>query len=185
MAKNGKSYQKSFRVKLIELLIACLSIGALIYVFGYTDSNALKIFTGIAFGLFLFGVFIVKVGAPDETEEKKETGITKLVLLDEDGESVKEWFIQGATSLLIGKSTSQNEVDIDLSDAEYAALISKQHAVLNYASGSWFIEDIHSRNGTGIKQANSRDKNRLEIEQPYKVKAGDIIYIANTRLLLK
>ncbi|MGZ0050516.1 FHA domain-containing protein [Brevibacillus gelatini] len=185
MAKNGKSYQKSFRVKLIELLIACLSIGALIYVFGYTDSNALKIFTGIAFGLFLFGVFIVKVGAPDETEEKKDTGITKLVLLDEDGESVKEWFIQGATSLLIGKSTSQNEVDIDLSDAEYAALISKQHAVLNYASGNWFIEDIHSRNGTGIKQANSRDKNRLEIEQPYKVKAGDIIYIANTRLLLK
>lgn len=185
MAKKSKAYQKSVRVKLIELLIAILLFGELIYVFGYTDSNALKIFTGIAFGLFLFGMFIVTVGSPDEKEDRKETGISKLVLLDEDGESVKEWFIQGATSLLIGKNTNQNEVDIDLSDAEYAALISKQHAVLNHASGKWFIEDVHSRNGTGIKQPNSRDKNKLEIEQPHKVKAGDIIYIANTRLLLK
>ncbi|NRR04874.1 FHA domain-containing protein [Brevibacillus sp. RS1.1] len=184
MAKR-KGYQKSIRVKLIELLISILVISALIYVFGYTDSNALKIFTGIAFGLFLFGVIIVRFGSPDEPEPKKEDGVTKLVLLDEEGESVKEWLIQGETSLLIGKSSAQNEVDIDLADAEYAALISKQHAVLNQASGDWFIEDIHSKNGTGIKQPNKRDKSKLEIEQPHKVKAGDIIYIANTRLLLK
>ncbi|MBG9943124.1 FHA domain-containing protein [Brevibacillus formosus] len=184
MAKK-KGYQKSIRVKLIELLISILVISALIYVFGYTDSNTLKIFTGISFGLFLFGVIIVKFGSPDEPAPKKVDGVTKLVLLDEEGESVKEWFIQGETSLLIGKSSAQNEVDIDLADAEYAALISKQHAVLNQASGDWFIEDIHSKNGTGIKQPNKRDKSKLEIEQPHKVKAGDIIYIANTRLLLK
>lgn len=44
-----------------------------------------------------------------------------------------------------------HEVDIDLSDVEYASLISKEHAVLNYSSGSWFIEDLESENGVGIK----------------------------------
>jgi pSer/pThr/pTyr-binding forkhead associated (FHA) protein len=69
---------------------------------------------------------------------------------------------------------------------EYASLISKQHAVLNHASGIWYLEDLDSRNGVGIKkQGTGGTKQLLENENPHKVDSGDMIYIANTRLLVK
>lgn len=111
--------------------------------------------------------------------------VSKLVLLDEDGESVKEWLIQGETSLLIGKSSSREEVDIDLSDTEYASLISPQHAVLNYSEGSWFLEDLDSRNGIGIRAAGRSAAARLDPDAAHRLANGDLIYVANTRILAK
>ncbi|TVX95106.1 FHA domain-containing protein [Cohnella terricola] len=117
--------------------------------------------------------------------KKKLKSVSKLVLLDEDGESVKEWFIQGETSLLIGKSSSREEVDIDLSDTEYASLISLQHAVLNYSEGSWYLEDLDSRNGIGIRSSNQSAAVRLDPDATHRVEIGDLIYLANTRIIAK
>jgi pSer/pThr/pTyr-binding forkhead associated (FHA) protein len=86
---------------------------------------------------------------------------------------------------LIGKNSKENEVDIDLNDTDYASLVSRHHAVLNFAEGSWFIEDIGSVNGSGIKRTDESSKFKMEKGKPYKISSGDIIYIANTKLLTK
>lgn len=115
----------------------------------------------------------------------ESSAMSRIILLDEEGEHMKEWYVQGETSLLIGKSSPQMEVDIDLSDAEYAVLVSPQHAVLNYADGKWYVEDADSRNGIGIRQANASSVQRVDTEKPQEIGSGDMLYIANTRLLLK
>ncbi|MNN55177.1 FHA domain-containing protein FhaB [compost metagenome] len=124
-------------------------------------------------------------GAPKRDSHQEEKEIFKIVLLDDDGERVKEWFVKGETSVLIGKSTQNGEVDIDLSDCEYASLVSPEHAVMNRVGNEWFIEDVESHSGTGIRKAGRSDANRLVIEEPVRVGAGDMILIANTRLLIK
>lgn len=133
-------------------------------------------------GAYLFFKYL-----PASKREKKKLSsrVVKLVLLDDDGTSVKEWYIQGETSVLIGKSSKNSEADIDLSDTPYASLISPQHAVLNKASGQWFIEDIDSASGVGVRKGNQSRSSKLEIEEPSLIEAGDLIYIANTRILVK
>ncbi|MGC5325331.1 FHA domain-containing protein [Brevibacillus sp. SYSU BS000544] len=184
MQDVARTYQKSGWIIVLELLIIIVSIIGLIYVYGINDNTNVKIGVGILLVVGLIGVFVVKGRAANPVIERA-TGITKVVLLDEDGESTKEWYIHGGTSLLIGKSTPEHEVDIDLADTEYAALISKQHAVLNHASGQWYIEDVDSRNGTGIQKSNHKSRSKLEQENPQKLESGDIIYIASTRLMIK
>lgn len=86
---------------------------------------------------------------------------------------------------MVGKNTRNNEVDVDLTDAEYAYLISKQHAVLNFAADNWYIEDIGSSNGVGIRTIKDNLKRKLDKDSPYRLDLGDIIYIANTKLIIK
>ncbi|GJM71787.1 hypothetical protein HMSSN036_40030 [Paenibacillus macerans] len=76
-------------------------------------------------------------------------------------------------------------MDIDLTDCEYASLVSPEHAVLNRVGAEWYIEDAESYSGTGIRKAGRSDANRLIAEEPVRVGAGDMIFIANTRLLIK
>ncbi|MNN79616.1 hypothetical protein D3C81_1962760 [compost metagenome] len=56
---------------------------------------------------------------------------------------------------------------------------------MNRVGDEWFIEDADSQSGTGIRKAGRSDANRLVIEEPVRVGAGDMIFIANTRLLIK
>ncbi|MEK3734047.1 MULTISPECIES: FHA domain-containing protein [unclassified Paenibacillus] len=111
--------------------------------------------------------------------------IVKLVQIDEDGEPVKEWYIMGQTSLLIGKSNPMQEVEIDLADSEYASLISSVHAVLNRVNQEWFIEDNDSASGTGVRAASRSTAMKLQSGEPCRINSGDLLYIANTRLLVK
>ncbi len=179
---NLDNDEKSFWIKSIDILLIIVAVTALIYVYWFNTNNSLKIGFGFLIAVVAVGYAVKKYRISTDNIET-ETEITKLILLDEKGESIKEWYIQGKTSLLIGKSSNHSEVDIDLSDAEYASLISKQHAVLNYADGNWYIEDIDSKNGTGVKEAYKNAKSRLETQAPYRISMGDVIYIANTKIL--
>ncbi|WP_255298257.1 FHA domain-containing protein [Brevibacillus dissolubilis] len=174
-------------VKVVNTLIVITLIAAVIYAFGFNTNDSLKVAVSfLVAGAALGYVIYTWPQSPPKTAAREvSTGISQLILLDEEGKYVREWTVQGETSLLIGKNSLQGEVDIDLSETEYASLISKQHAVLNFANGQWYIEDIDSRNGTGIKEASQSGKSRLESQKPHIIKAGDIIYIANTRILLK
>jgi hypothetical protein len=171
-------------IRILEALMALTVLYAIIYVYILTRTQVLQIsFSVVLIGLL--GWYAYRSGGFLARKPVLEPPISTLILLDEEGESLKEWSLGGKTSLLIGKSSSYSEVDIDLSDAEYAALISKQHAILNYASGGWFIEDIDSRTGVGVQKNNQSSKQKSKIEKPQQIKRGDIIYIANTRLLVK
>ncbi|MFF2484393.1 FHA domain-containing protein [Paenibacillus sp. NPDC058071] len=175
---------KSKGIVVIDILIVLTALEALYYVFLINTEKWIMWGAAIAALMTLAVWLTVKQRKRNGFKRKKEP-IAKLVLLDEEGERMKEWYISGETSLLIGKSSGRSEVDIDLSDAEYASIISPQHAVLNCAKGVWYVEDLDSRNGVGLRKFNRSAVARLDNEQPYRLDAGDLLLIANTRLLVK
>ena len=113
----------------------------------------------------------------------QENGIQRLILLDEQGKPVKSWNLEGKTSLIIGKAGRNQELDVDLSDCEYSSFIDFQHAVLNFCMDQWYVEDLESHNGVKIKKVEDGECYRV-IHRPCKVTAGDVLYIASTKLLL-
>ncbi|GGG82801.1 FHA domain-containing protein [Paenibacillus radicis (ex Gao et al. 2016)] len=175
---------KSKGIIIIDILILITAIEALYYAFFINTDEQVMWAAAIAALTALLIFLGIKLSKRNGMKRKTEP-IAKLVLLDEEGERMKEWYINGETSLLIGKSSGRSEVDIDLSDAEYASIISPQHAVLNYAQGAWYVEDLDSRNGVGLRKFNRSAVTRLDNEQPYRLDAGDLLLIANTRLLVK
>lgn len=84
-------------------------------------------------------------------EKIQDTFLSELVLLSEEDTVVKTWNILGKNSLVIGKKNSEEDIDIDLSDTYFSGTVSNVHAVLNYVDGSWYIEDMQSKNGTQLK----------------------------------
>jgi len=112
-----------------------------------------------------------------------EVRATQLMLLDEHDKPLKSWDLAGKTALIVGKKNEEEDVDVDLEDCEYSAFIDNQHAVLNYCLDSWYLEDLGSQNGVRIRKA--EDGICYQVTgRPCRILAGDVIYIASTRLLL-
>lgn len=111
--------------------------------------------------------------------------IQELLLLDEEENEIAAWHIGGKTSVLIGRDEHKENVDINLQNTEYGGMIDHQHAVLNYAGGQWYIEDLGSKNGVRIRGAGDEKLYQVSKEHPCRVNTGDIIYIGNTRLAAK
>ena len=117
-----------------------------------------------------------------------ETGkkpVRELVLITEEGDVLFTWDIRGKTSLVIGKSTQKEPVDIDLSMSAMSQMISKQHAVLNYTNDGWCIDDIDSKNGTRVRKLSQNAIMDVKLVGSVQLVAGDIIYIASTMLQLR
>lgn len=114
---------------------------------------------------------------------KAGMGIERLILLDEQNKPVKSWDMAGRTAMLIGRSGGEEDVDVDLEDCAYSSFIDFLHAALNFAQDQWYIEDLGSQNGIKIRKAVDGECYKV-MGRPCKVEAGDILYIARTRLLL-
>lgn len=127
--------------------------------------------------------FKSREGSKESVLPAKEMAIQQLILLDEQNKPVKSWDITGKTAIVIGKQNEDEEIDVDLEDCEYSALIDPQHAALNFCNNSWYIEDLGAHNGVKIKKVEDGDCYKV-LNRPCRVMPGDIIYIANTRLLL-
>lgn len=123
---------------------------------------------------------------PDENQsalhQNVSLGPTRLELLNEEGTAMKSWELFDRVSLVIGKDMGENQVDIDLKGSVYASMIDVEHAVLNYANGVWYIEDLGSRNGVSVKKAGNNKEYRLSQTQPCKLDQGDIIFLGMTQL---
>lgn len=129
---------------------------------------------------------IRNVGPQREMKQLKGSQhIRKVVLINEEGQELREWSVAGKSGFVIGKSVDKNTVDIDLSDSAFASMISKQHAVLNYTGDKWCVDDIDSKNGTRVKKRNQNAIQDLKLSGALEVEPGDIIYIANTMLQLR
>lgn len=176
--------EKSAWILYVELMIYAILVGLVIYVLLRPVYYVAQMGT-VAVSAVIISAILWTGGDPKLRPGRKPQEVSKIVLLDDDGERVKEWLIKGETSVLIGKKSDQGEVDIDLTDCEYASLVSLEHAVLNRVGAEWYIEDAESYSGTGIRKAGRSDANRLIAEEPVRVGAGDMIFIANTRLLIK
>jgi len=117
-------------------------------------------------------------------KRKYRSHIKVIQLLNDHEEVIKEWYIKDEQGLIIGKKFQNQAVDIDLTGTNYAVLIDKEHAVLNFINGKWFLEDLESRNGTGFKSAKEMRIQRLVDGKSIEVQAGDRIYIAKSILQL-
>lgn len=121
-----------------------------------------------------------KYGSMDGTDGH----IRELILLDEDEKPIKAWDLAGKVSLLIGRDNPQEPVDVDLEECEYSALIDEQHAVLNYCMDTWYVEDLHSRNGIRVRKIDDGLCYRIMPDRPCRLSPGDLIFIARTKLLI-
>lgn len=142
-------------------------------------------FAGLAATVDLMGRIREKEVRKREQPEGflEEVKVRQLMLLDEHDKPLKSWDLAEKIALVIGKKNEEEDVDVDLEDCEYSAFIDNQHAVLNYCLDSWYLEDLGSQNGVRIRKA--EDGICYQVTgRPCRILAGDVIYIANTRLLL-
>ena len=124
-------------VVIVGFLGRGLKGGYIFYMFSFLISGSLIYFAVKDFSL--------------KKEKIQDTFLSELVLLSEEDTVVKTWNILGKNSLVIGKKNSEEDIDIDLSDTYFSGTVSDVHAILNYVDGSWYIEDMQSKNGTQIK----------------------------------
>ncbi len=117
------------------------------------------------------------------SENYGEAKAGQLVLLDEHDKPLKSWDLAGKTALILGKKNDEEEVDVDLTECEYSTFINDQHAVLNFCLDSWYLEDLGSKNGVKVKKVEDGGCYQVT-NRPCRVSAGDVIYLASTRLLL-
>ena len=68
--------------------------------------------------------------------------ITEAVLLSEENTELMAWDMYGKTSLVIGREGKDCQADIDLQESPFAGMVDREHAVLNFSAGSWFVEDL-------------------------------------------
>ena len=122
-------------------------------------------------------------GSSWQQEEKGLPAVQELLLLDEQNKPVRSWNMAGRTSMVIGRRNDEEEVDVDLEDCAYSTFVECQHAALNFCLDRWYLEDLGSVNGVRIQKAADGCCYQVT-SRPCRVEAGDIIHIANTRLLL-
>lgn len=143
--------------------------------------------TGTVLALIFAVLFIRESGEKPQcsgsTLERKP-GITELLLLNEENQSMTSWNLYGKTGLVIGRDIGENSVDINLNNSIYASMIDVEHAVLNYSGNDWYVEDLGAKNGVSVQKSDGR-KYRLAPGKPCRLEAGDLIYIAMTRLLIR
>lgn len=172
----------------MDMIICSFSVAIMILCFTYMEQgrqrDMLLAVNGIIFVVFLFlAVMDSLSGKHKKTGNGR--GIQELLLLDEEGNEISAWHIGGKTSLLIGRDEHKENVDINLQNTEYGGMVNRQHAVLNYAAGEWYIEDLGSKNGVRIRSAEDGRVYQVSKEHPCRINQGDIVFIGNTSLKAK
>ena len=79
----------------------------------------------------------------------------------------------------------KSEADVDLGQGPYAGMVDPEHAVMNYSSGSWYVEDLGSRNGLSVKKSADGKVYRLSSDTPCRLEKGDCLRVGMNRLLLR
>ena len=207
-AKNQKSY-KFLNIKNILIMTVLIFTFIFVHLSGYSTKSlyfSIFIYIGVTLYLLIVERFFEKVEVEEEIknikhererehnvflervkeiEDLEKKQIEHIFLKDSEDYDMKIWKIGRATSLLIGKQSSRNRVDIDVSEGIYSNLVSRAHGILNRVNGIWYYEDLGSQNGSGIERSLDKRKIKLKKNIPVKVESGDIIYLATTKILLK
>ncbi len=176
--------------RLADIMVCSFSVAIMVLSYCYMEQETARLTlfaaAGIVFCLFFVLAIVDKDGRgrPRRNRGKNRHargGIHVLVLLDEEDNAVTEWNIAGKTSLLIGRDTRREDVDINLANTAFGGMVDRQHAVLNYTAGQWYIEDLDSTNGIRIQKPDGRIY-EVSKTQPCQVEKGDILFIGLTRL---
>lgn len=178
----------------IDLSGICICLAVIGITLLYADQVRGKewIFVSAGVGLILF-IFLVLRDGKNKWENTGQKGaipssseqITEIVLLSEEDTELMAWDMYGKTALLIGRDVRENQVDIDLGKSPYASMVEIEHAVLNYSSGNWYVEDLGSQNGISVKKAGDGKRYQLLADTPCRLDQGDCLFIGINRLLLR
>lgn len=182
--KNEEKNKTNLFLKVINFFLVIVISATFVYFNLAYRSSKVLIISSTVLGVIILAILIRKVKQKQVAKSRREA-ITSLMLKDENEKVINQWDIHDLPSLLIGKKTKSNEVDVDLSEATYSSLISRKHAVMNNTGENWYFEDIGSSNGSGIRRKNSDKKFKVKEGKPYQINPGDTIYIANTKLVVK
>ena len=207
-AKKQKSY-KFLNIKNILIMTVLIFTFIFVHLSGYSTKSlyfSIFIYIGVTLYLLIVERFFEKVEVEEEIkniknererehnvflervkeiEDLEKNQIEHIFLKDSEDYDMKIWKVGRATSLLIGKQSPRNRVDIDVSEGIYSNLVSRAHGILNRVNGIWYYEDLGSQNGSGIERSLDKRKIKLKKNIPVKVESGDIIYLATTKILLK
>lgn len=182
----------------IDLWIACICAAIMSIAWIYMEKGKGRIWTLAASGAVMV-LFLLLAVFEKSLSKRKYAGrggrregrlpgggqISRLILLSDEDTELMAWDMYGKTSLVIGRDVGENQVDVNLAASPYASMVDVEHAVLNYSGGEWYVEDVGSRNGIGIKKAQDGRTYRLSRDTPCRVEAGDILLVGMNRLLLR
>lgn len=127
----------------------------------------------------LIGLFLwVRMGK----RIKRQSDINKLVHLGKDMRPLTEVSLYGRTGIIIGRNTTGQLVELDLSNGDGAGEVAQEHAVLNYAGGAWYLEAVNENHRVGIRKGGDSLVYRVKAMTPYKVGKGDLIFIAHEKI---
>lgn len=182
------------RKRVVDFLLALL--GGVVALVGYFYVKDWYVWIVVTAGIViavLFLILMVRDGTlgpeppvhPVDGQKIISTGnLTEVVLLNEEDQPLTSWTLYGKTGLAIGRDSGENQVNINLSSSAYASTVEVEHAVLNYAAGCWYIEDLSSKNGVSVQKKDKR-KYKLAPGQPCRLTSGDILYIGLVRLMVR
>lgn len=177
--------------RFVDIMVCTLSIAIAILGCLYVENeSAQQILCGICGVLFLLFLILAIVDSDKSGRRRKRERSVKgnrrsihtLVLLDENDEEIAEWNIAGKISVLIGRNTQREDVDINLLNTAFAGMVDRQHAVMNYTAGQWYIEDLDSANGIRVRKRKDNKIYEVAKTQPCLVEKGDILFIGLTKL---
>lgn len=166
----------------IGIVIALMCVVAYITI-DNMNIRLILIFAAIIIGIVCFVNLYNKLNNEEILEDKSH--ISTIELVNEENEIIKIWDVSEKVSFVIGKSTVENKVLVDLNFSTYSNLIENNHAVLNYASGRWYIEDVSTNSGVTIQKRNDSAKYRIVKDTPCELEKEDILFISKIKLLLK
>lgn len=173
----------------VDIAIVCLALALVAIAWIYLDEGQMKkwiLIFGILLALFFLILALLEKSGVGEKNKVTSEGIpTELVLLSEEESVLMVWELYGKIALVIGREQKENQVDIDLSNSPYAAMVEGEHAVLNFADGNWYVEDLSSENGIRIRKSQDGSIYKLSGTHPCLVEMGDQILVGSNRLLMR
>lgn len=176
--------------RLADIMVCSIAAAVMVLSYLYINRETVRLAvflaSGAVFLLFLVMAFAdgQHTGLPRRRNRRRQLSqgnIHTLALLDEEDRIVSEWNIGGKVSVLIGRDSPKEDVDINLSNTAFSGMVDRQHAVLNYTAGQWYIEDLDSANGIRIQKKDGR-LYEVSKTQPCLVEREDILYIGLTKL---
>ena len=163
----------------LNICIVICAVVCLWFLYSIMDAGSLRMVITIAIILSVILLLVCEYIFWRRTSANKKgrhQDISTLILLGEDDRPIKVWDLSGKVGLLIGKSSDEHPVDIDLSDIDYSSFIDIEHALLNFQETGWWISDTSSGNGVSIMRRGQ--ELLLGHNAPARLETGDVICIA-------
>lgn len=166
----------------LDITIVLSGITGMILSYAYLEDPVKKQASLAVLGIVSLVFFLLAVADRDRPGQAADRGagregISELLLLGEEDNITDVWDIYGKTSIVFGRDEGENQVDVDLKNTDYAGTVDKEHAVMNFSGGCWYIEDLDSENGTRIRRSGEDKAYKISSREPCRVEMNDTVYL--------